>query len=255
MQLSIVIITHNESTNIGPCLDSVAFAQEWIVVDYASTDDTVAIAKARGAKLIETTDWPGFGAQKNRALDQAQGQWVLCLDADERVSPELAASIKQVLTDEPCEVYAFSRMTQFCGRWIGHCGWSPDYVTRLFPRNQARFSEDLVHERLLTKKVVKRLPGYLWHYSYPTPQHYWRKLQSYSAAWAEQRFFEKKTSSMGRAVLSGLFAFIRSYILRLGFLDGAMGLVVCVMQAQAAFAKHFHLYYLHHTTHHGPEKP
>jgi glycosyltransferase involved in cell wall biosynthesis len=246
MSLSVIIITRNEAGNIGHCLDSVSFAEEWIVLDYASTDETVAIAKAKGARVIETQDWPGFGPQKNRALSEAQCQWVLCLDADERVSPELAEAIQRVVAQGSDQIYAFSRRTQFCGRWIKHSGWTPDYVCRLFQRSQARFSQDKVHERLVPYEPLptKYLSGYLWHYSYPGPEAYWRKLQTYSRAWAEQRFSQGSTSSMWRACFSGFFAFIRSYIFRLGVLDGAMGLAVCVMQAQAAFAKHFHLYFL-----------
>jgi glycosyltransferase involved in cell wall biosynthesis len=246
MSLSVIIITRNEANNIGPCLDSVSFAKERIVLDYASTDDTVTIAKAKGARVIETQDWPGFGPQKNQALGEAQYQWVLCVDADERVSPELARAIQRVVVQGDDGIYACSRRTQFCGRWIKHSGWAPDYVCRLFPRSRARFSEDKVHERLVSYEPLptKYLSGYLWHYSYPGPEAYWRKLQTYSTAWAEQQFSQGATSSMWRACFSGVFSFVRSYIFRLGLLDGAMGFAVCVMQAQAAFAKHFHLYFL-----------
>ena len=244
-QLSVIIITFNEAANIEACLDSVAFADEIIVVDAASTDGTVTLAREKGAKIHVTSDWPGFGPQKNRALQQAQMPWVLSLDADERVSAELARQIRLAVAGGSHMAFDIPRMTQFCGQWIRHCGWTPDHVLRLFRRDTARFSDDLVHERvLLNTGRVGRLTTPLLHYSYPTPTHYWRKLEQYSQAWAQQRFAMGQTTSMSRASLSGAAAFFRSYFFRLGFLDGAMGFAVCAMQAQAAFGKYFALYCL-----------
>ncbi len=248
--LSVTLITHNESGNIAACLDSVRFADQVVVVDSGSSDDTVAQAQGLGAEVVVQADWPGFGPQKNRALDLARGQWVLSLDADERVSPELRQEIEAHLAQvPPGEAVAFEipRLTQFCGVWIRHCGWTPDHVLRLFRRGQARFSEDLVHEslRLLQPGTrVRRLKNPLLHYSYPTPGHYWRKLERYSRDWARQRHAQGRRTTMARAALSALVAFVRSYVLRLGFLDGAMGFAVCTMQAQAAFGKYFELYCL-----------
>lgn len=244
-QLSVIIITFNEAANIEACLDSVAFADEVIVVDSNSTDGTVQLARQKGAKIRVTSDWPGFGRQKNRALQMAQMPWVLSLDADERVSTELALQIRQAVANEKNMALEIPRLTQFCGQWIRHCGWTPDHVLRLFRRDVARFSDDLVHERvLLDAASAGRLTTPLLHYSYPTPAHYWRKLEQYSQAWAAQRFATGQTTSMSRAGLAGLAAFLRSYFFRLGFLDGAMGFAVCTMQAQAAFGKYFALYCL-----------
>ncbi len=250
MRLSVIVICLNEAANIQACLQSVAFADECIVLDSGSTDGTQAIARACGAKLFEHADWPGFGLQKNRALALAQGEWVLSLDADERVSPALAIEIQQAMANPARVAYEIPRQTQFCGQWIRHCGWTPDRVLRLFRRGQAQFTPDRVHERLVPTpgqayERTQRLSAPLLHYSYPTPAHYWRKLQAYSMAWAEQRFAKGQTTSMTRAALSGLTAFLRSYILQLGFLDGAMGFAVCSMQAQGAFGKYFTLYCLH----------
>lgn len=246
MSLSIVVITRNEEANIAACLRSVAFADEVVVVDSGSTDATVAIAREMGARVVGTADWPGFGPQKNRALELARGDWVLSLDADERVGPELAEEIKAAVRQDGASAFEIPRLTQFCGQWIRHCGWTPDHVLRLFRRGSARFSDDLVHERVVTNTqgTPRRLLNPLLHYSYPSPGHYWRKLEHYSQAWAAQRHAEGRTTSMGRAVLSGVVAFVRSYFLRLGFLDGAMGFAVCTMQAQAAFGKYFALYCL-----------
>ena len=254
--LSVIIITRNEAANIAACLESVAFAHEVVVVDSGSTDGTVEIARARGAKVVGTSDWPGFGPQKNRALDLATSPWVLSLDADERVSAQLAAQIKAAVSANPdaADAYAIPRLTQFCGQWIRHCGWTPDLVMRLFKRDMARFSDDLVHERVVVNSSrLSRLKAPLLHYSYPTPGHYWRKLEQYSRAWAQQRYALGQRTSMLRAFLAGLTAFLRSYLFRLGFLDGAMGFAVCTMQGQAAFGKYFELYCLHQKNEQDPE--
>jgi glycosyltransferase involved in cell wall biosynthesis len=254
--LSVIIITCNEAANIEACLASVAFADEVIVLDSGSTDATVAIAKKMGATVHGTNDWPGFGPQKNRALDLAHSTWILSVDADERVPPELAALILKTVKESTCSAFDIPRLTQFCGHWIRHCGWTPDYVLRLFRRGEARFSEDLVHERvLLAHGEAVRLDSPLLHYSYPTPTHYWRKLEQYSQAWAQQRFAQGQKASMLRAGVAAVAAFLRSYVFRLGFLDGAMGFAVCTMQAQAAFGKYFALYCLNHQNDIPPSPP
>lgn len=248
MKLSTIVIVRDEVANLADCLNSVTSTDECIVVEYGSVDDTCAAGLAAGAIVIQTADWPGFGIQKNRALSHATGEWVLSIDADERVTPELMASINAAINSGGAEAYEIPRLTQFCGQWINHCGWTPDRVLRLFRRNSARFSEDLVHEklRLINPKArVGRLSEPLLHYSYRTPSDYWSKLQRYSRDWALQRYAAGKRTTMTRAALSGFAAFFRSYILRLGFLDGAMGFAVCSMQAQAAFGKYFELYCLH----------
>jgi glycosyltransferase involved in cell wall biosynthesis len=247
MKLSIILITKNEAHNIADCLASVAFADEWIVVDYGSSDTTVATAQQRGAKVLVTQDWPGFGKQKNRALDLATGDWVLSIDADERMTPELVAEIQLAMTGSGADLFDMPRRTSFCGQWIEHCGWSPDRVTRLFRRGSARFNENLVHESLQPAQPVPKighLNSQLLHYSYPTPNHYWDKLKIYSEAWAIQKHAEGKTASIARAMAASSVAFVRSYIIRLGFLDGALGFVVCQMQAQSTFYKYFQLYFL-----------
>lgn len=260
--LSVIVIAKNDASNLARCLAAVSFADEIIVVENASVDETVNVAIAHGARVVSTPDWPGFGLQKNRALALATGRWVLSLDADEVVTPALASQIKQIV--DPADVqsdksaanaqscaafsgYEIPRLTQFRGQWIRHCGWTPDRVFRLFLRDSARFTNDLVHEKLQTHSgfsKIGRLNTPLLHYSYAEPNQYWAKLQRYSQDWANQRYASGQTTSMGRAALSGLAAFIRSYVFRLGFLDGAMGFAVCAMQAQAAFGKYFELYCL-----------
>lgn len=249
--LSVTVITHNEAHNIQACVNSVAFADEVVVLDSGSLDDTVSLARTMGASVSVSPDWQGFGVQKNRALDAASCEWVLSLDADERVTPELAQEIEQQLAQLRAEgrapAFEIPRLTQFCGVWIRHCGWTPDYVLRLFKRGEARFSDDLVHEKLQLVRAdtqVIRLKNPLLHYSYPTPEHYWRKLQRYSQDWARQRHARGQKTTIARAALSAMTAFIRSYVFQLGFLDGAMGFAVCTMQAQGAFGKYFELYCL-----------
>lgn len=246
MPLSVIVITRNEAANLRACLQCVAFADEIVVVDNCSTDGTADIARECGARVLETADWPGFGPQKNRALALASCDWVLSLDADERVTPQLAAQIRAAMASADASAYDIPRLTRFCGQWIRHCGWTPDHVLRLFRRGQARFSDDLVHEKVLAELGVRRgrLTSPLLHESYPTPAHYWRKLEAYSQAWAMQQRARGRRTSMARAAVAAAAAFLRSYFLRLGFLDGAMGLAVCTMQAQAAFGKYFALYCL-----------
>ncbi len=244
--LTAILIVKNEAANIEACLTSLQFAAERIVVEYGSTDDTEALARRSGAIVAKMQDWPGFGPQKNRALALATQHWVLSIDADERVSQALAEEIIGIVQDtegRSHDAYEIPRLTNFCGRWIRHCGWTPDHVVRLFRRGHGRFSDDLVHERVILKSGKPgRLQSPLFHYSYPTPADYWRKLEQYSHAWASQQHKLGVRTSMARAAASGVMAFFRSYVLRLGFLDGALGFAVCTMQAQAAFGKYFELY-------------
>ncbi|SUV88617.1 transferase [Bordetella pertussis] len=149
MTLSVIIITKNEAANILACLESVAFADEFIVVDSGSTDNTVELARDFGARVEVTPDWPGFGPQKNRALDLATGDWVLSIDADERVTPELASEIQAAMAGATADCYEIARLSDFCGRFIRHSGWWPDYVLRLFRRGSARFTDAAVHERVV----------------------------------------------------------------------------------------------------------
>ena len=144
--LSVIVITRDEAAHIGDRLRSVwDLADEIVVVDSGSRDDTVRICRELGARVIET-DWPGFGPQKNRALDAATGDWVFSIDADERVTPELAAELRAAMADGRADAYAVPRLSQFCGHWVHHSGWRPDYIVRLFRRGSARFSDNLVHE-------------------------------------------------------------------------------------------------------------
>jgi glycosyltransferase involved in cell wall biosynthesis len=241
MKLSVIIITKNEADNIQACLDSVSFADQRIIVDSGSTDGTVAIARAAGATVIET-DWPGFGAQKNRALDAASGDWVLSLDADERISDALRGEILAAIAQPAHEAYMLPRLSSFCGYFIRHAGWYPDHIVRLFWRGSARFSDDLVHERIVIDEgSAGRLTNPIIHYSYRDDSAYLRKLEQYSSLGARQAFEAGKRGGLAKAILHGCAAFLRSYVAKRGFLDGRAGLMVAISTAESTYHKYFKL--------------
>ncbi len=234
--LSVILITKNESARIDACLASVAFADEWIVVDSHSSDDTRERARRFGASVVDTDDWPGFGAQKQRALDRATGRWVLAIDADERVTPELAVSIRRAIADDAGPAaYELSRLSRFAGRWIRHGDWYPDRVVRLFRRGQARFSADRVHERVVADVAVGRLAGELLHETMPTLDDALAKLNRYSSEGAAERVAAGGRGSLAAAIGHAAWAFVRGYVVRGGFLDGGAGLVLAVYGAEGTF--------------------
>ena len=236
--LSVIVIAKDEATRIEACLASVAFADEWIVVDSASRDDTAARARRLGAQVFSFDDWPGFGAQKQRALDRASGRWVLSIDADERVTPELAASIAKAIAAEAERpvAYELSRLSRFCGRWIRHGDWYPDRVLRLFRRERARFSADRVHERVMVEGgPIARLAGELLHDTMPTLEDALGKMNRYSSESAAQRASAGQRGGLGKALVHAAWAFVRGYLVRRGFLDGAAGFAVAVYVAEGTF--------------------
>jgi glycosyltransferase involved in cell wall biosynthesis len=235
--LGIAIITFNAQTRLAQCLESVAFADDIVVVDGGSTDATARIAADHHARVIEARDWPGFGPQKNRALEALATDWVLSIDADEIVSPELAESIRAAIAQPRADVYAVDRLSSFCGAWVKHSGWYPDWIPRLFKRGAARFSDDLVHERLVlsSDKPVERLAGKLMHYSYEDFEAVLRKLDAYSTAGARQRHAAGKRGSFGIALSRGVWAFLRTFLLRRGFLDGKTGFMIALFNAQTVY--------------------
>jgi glycosyltransferase involved in cell wall biosynthesis len=221
--LSVILITRNEEANLRDCLASLGgLAQQVVIVDTASTDGTIAIAQEFGATIAQPADWPGFGPQKNRALDLATGDWVLSLDADERLTPALQAEIAGVL-EKPgnATCFAIPRLSWYCGRFIRHSGWNPDYVDRLFQRGTARFSDDLVHERLIPSGSVVKLKNHMLHYSFMNYSQVLQKIDRYSSASAEQAFAKGKQSSPLAAIGHGAWSFFRTYFIRLGFFGWA----------------------------------
>lgn len=245
--LGVAIITKNAATRLAECLAAVAFADRIVVVDSGSTDATVDIARRHHAVVIERTDWPGFGPQKNRALDALDTDWVLSIDADEIVSPELAASIRAAIVAPAADIYTVDRLSSFCGQWVRHSGWYPDWIARLFRRESARFSDDLVHERLVYDGPSARLAGKLLHHSYEDFETVLRKLDAYSTAGAQQRYAAGKRGGLAKALPRAAWAFVRTYLLRRGFLDGRTGFMIALFNAQTVYYRFVKLGHLHDT--------
>ena len=242
MALSIIIITKNEAADIRACLETVAWADEIIVVDSASNDGTAAICRELGAQVHVVHDWPGFGPQKSRALAHATRDWVLSLDADERVTPELRREIEAAMRDpDACAAYDIPRSSSYCGRFMRHSGWYPDHVTRLFKRGSARFSDDLVHERLLVDGKTGKLHGELLHFAFDGMEEVLRKVDQYSTAGAQRMHAQGRKASLAGAVLRGCWSFMRTYFLRLGFLDGREGFMLAVSNAEGTYYRYVKL--------------
>lgn len=239
--LSVIIITKNEAVNIRACLESVAWADEIIVVDSGSSDTTIEICKEFSAQ-VHVHDWPGYGVQKNRALAYASKEWVLSLDADERVTPELRAEIESLLRNPGADGYEIPRLSSFCGRFMRHSGWHPDFVLRLFRRGKGKFSEALVHESVQLQGSSARAQNPLLHYSYRDFDDVLSKLNNYSSAAATMLQRRGKKGSLAQAVLHGLWAFIRTYFLRAGFLDGSEGFMLAVMNAENSYYRYIKLW-------------
>ncbi len=236
-KLSVIIITKNEVENIRACLESVKWADEIIVVDSGSVDATVDICREMGAQVREH-DWPGFGKQKNRALSYATNEWVFSLDADERVTPELKAQLINAMGGGSNDGFYVPRLSQFCGRFIRHSGWYPDYVLRLFKRSKGHFSDDMVHERVILEGVAGQLTSPLLHYSYLNQADVRRKTEQYAKAGALQMLKKGKTATIVDAPLRAGWAFIRTYLLRMGFLDGMAGFKVAMMNTRTTYLKY-----------------
>lgn len=238
MNLSVVVITKNEEAGIRRCLESVKWADEIVVLDSGSTDATVRICREY-TQHVHETDWPGFGPQKNRALEQATGDWVLSLDADEWVTPNLRDEILNAIS-RPDGALAFRlpRLSSFCGRFMRHSGWWPDYVTRLFRRGAARFSDDVVHEHVIAEGKTGTLREPIMHETYVDLDEMLQKMNSYSSLAAQKMRHGGRKTGLAGAVLRGLWAFIRTYFLRGGFLDGREGFMLAVAIAEGTYYRY-----------------
>ena len=237
-RLSVAIITLNEERNLAECLASVAFADEIVVVDGGSHDRSCEIARAAGARVIEERDWQGFGVQKNRAIDACSGDWVLSIDADERVPQNLRGEIQAALRTPAFEVYEMPRNSYYCGRFMRHSGWWPDHVRRLFRRGAARFSPAPVHESLQTDRSVGRLQHPLEHWSYRTMEQVLDKVNLYSSLSAPVVIQRGGRPTIFTAILHGAGAFFRTYFLRRGFLDGNHGFMLAVSNAEGSYYRY-----------------
>jgi len=238
LPLSVIIITKNEARHIEACLLSVSFAREIIVLDSGSTDGTVDLARKHGATVHQSGDWPGFGPQKNRALAFATQPWVLSIDADERVTPQLKQEIINTLAAPTCDGYFVSRLSELCGQPIRHSGWWPDYVLRLFRRDAGRFTEAIVHEHVELKGKTAKLQSFLLHYPYETLDALINKINRYSTDAAQMMFARGKRAGVLSIVGHSVWTFVRIYLLRRGFLDGRYGFVLAVTASSGSFFRY-----------------
>jgi (heptosyl)LPS beta-1,4-glucosyltransferase len=243
--LSVVLIVKDEAANLEACLETAVWADEIVVLDAGSTDETVEIARRYTDKVFIADDWQGYGVQRQRAQSHASGDWILMLDADERITPELWQSIKQVVqADKRSSVYAVPRLSWVFGRYIRHSGWYPDYVTRLYPRERAAYGDERVHEKLhyASEMAEGRLTGDLLHYTYRDLNHYLVKSAHYAEAWATQRYEKGKKASLLQAFIHGVGCFVKMYLVRAGFLDGRQGLLLALLSAHSTFVKYADLW-------------
>lgn len=234
MKISAVIICHNEERNIERCLQSVQWCDEIIVLDSGSEDKTVAICQRYTDKVF-VTDWPGYGVQKNRAVAKASGDWILSLDADEWLDKKLIHEIQQTIKSTMAKGFYLHRRSNFCGRYIKHGLDGRDFVLRLYKRSSGHFSNAIVHESLQVEGQVKRLKHLLWHNSIPNLEVAIQKMNRYSSLRAQMNVAKGKRGGLLSAILHAFWYFIRGYFIKLGFLDGKMGLIVALNGAQYAY--------------------
>lgn len=246
MSLAAVLIVHNEEANLAACLASVqGWVDEIVILDSGSTDSTAEIAAQFGARVYQSTDWPGFGIQRQRAQQHVTADWCLWLDADERLTPELKASIQAVIACPTRHtVYSLPRLNWLFGRHIRHCGWYPDRVLRLYPTALTRYNDALVHEKveMSTDMQVQPLNGDLLHFPYRDLEHYLSKSARYAKAWADGRAARGKRTSLLAGAGHALGCFLRMYLLKAGFLDGRAGLLISLLSAHSTFVKYADLW-------------
>jgi len=241
--LSVIIITKNEARNIEACLKSVNWADEIVVVDSGSTDGTVELCRPYTDKIL-VTDWPGYGAQKQRALEMATGDWVLSIDADERVTPELKQEILSVLSNTSYNGFEIPFISEYCGKAIRFGDWWNDRQVVLFRRLKARFASLLVHERIDVEGSIGKLKKPIYHLAFRDLNMVLRKMNDYSSWSAEQKKIQGQKGSLFKAISHGLWAFFRGYLLRLGFLDGKEGFLLAVSNAEGTYYRYLKLSYL-----------
>ncbi len=243
-RLSVVVITRNEAANIRAALESARWADELVVVDSGSTDDTLRIAQQL-ADRVAVHAWAGYGAQKNHAGGLAAHDWILSLDADERVTPALAHEIRALLQREPTtRGYRIPRVTRYLGRWIRSTDWHPDLQLRLYDRRTARWNDRLVHESVLVDGPVGRLHGELEHHAYRDVSHHLQTIDRYTTLAARQMRREGRRAAWGDLAARPLAAFLRNYLVRGGVRDGAPGLIVSMLNAGYVFVKFLKLWEL-----------
>lgn len=241
--LSVVIAAKNEARNIEDCVRSARFADEVLVLDSGSTDRTAELARAAGARVV-TTDWPGYGPQQQRGFAMAQGEWVFSLDADERISPALQRDIREAIASGAHDGYRVPRLSELCGRFIHHGGWRPDLTLRLGRRARAGFTDHFLHAHMTVEGSVGRLRHSLIHHSYPDVADMLEKLDRYSTGHARDMAARGRDATLAGAVGRAAWAFFRTYVLRLGLLDGGHGLMLAIYNAEYTYYKYLKLIHL-----------
>jgi glycosyltransferase involved in cell wall biosynthesis len=254
-KISVAMITYNEEANIQGALESIKWADDIVVVDAHSTDHTVEIARAYTDRVI-VHEWPGFVAQRNFALEQTRHEWVLSLDADERLSPALQEEIQHLRNvGMQADAYYVPRRAYFLGRWIAHSGWYPDYKIRLFRKTHGRWHGDMVHESVQVTGTVQYLQGDLWHYPYRDLAHNLRTINRYSTFGAEKLYRAGTRAHWYDVTLRPALTFLKKYLFCQGFRDGYQGFFIAALTSYTNFAKYAKLWELQHTTHqHIPEE-
>lgn len=239
MEISAVIIAHNEEKRLEGALKSLAgVASEIVVVDCFSADDTIKIAKKYTDRVFERA-WTNFADQKNFADSKASHAWILSLDADERVSPELRDELSELKKTEPeCSSFSIPRQVFYLGRWIRHSGWYPDRKLRLFRKDQARWEGDYVHEKLVVEGKTEKLKGSIHHFTYRNIAEHLARINKFSDLGAQKLYAQKKKCRWYHLLFLPFFRFIRAYIWKRGFMDGFAGLVISVLTGYAVFARY-----------------
>lgn len=244
--LAVALIVRNEAKHLKACLETVHdWVDEIVILDSGSTDNTEEIARQFTDKFYTNHEWPGFGPQRRLAQSYVVSDYVLWLDADERITPELKASIQQaVQQNKPDTVYQISRLSWVFGRFIRHCGWYPDRVLRLYPTKLTQYNDALVHEKVEVTSAMKvaDLSGDAIHYTYDDIHHYLVKSAGYAKAWAEQREKRGKKSSISQGLLHAVGCFMKMYIIKAGFLDGKQGFLLSFLSAHSTFVKYADLW-------------
>jgi len=243
VKVSVAVITHNAADALDRCLASLGFADEVVVLDQGSTDHTAEVC-ARHRASLHQTEWLGFGPTKAKAVSLCRNDWVLSVDSDEEVTPELAEAITALPAAAAAPAFAVNRLSRFLGRWIRHAGWHPEYVVRLFDRTRAGFDDKPVHEAVRTDGPVERLPGLLRHYTYDTMEQYLGKLDRYTTLAAREMHAQGRRGTPWGAVLRSQAAFWRMWLLKGGCLDGAQGTILCLASSFYVLAKHTKLWLL-----------
>jgi glycosyltransferase involved in cell wall biosynthesis len=247
MNITSIIIAKNEEANIARCLSSLTLCSDEIIVlvDSKTTDRTLDIARGFPGVHAQTVEWMGYSKTKHYAVTLSQNDWILWIDADEALTPELSRELIELKkTKSSYSAYSFPRIANFLGRWIKHSGWYPGRVTRLFNKNKAHFSDSDVHEHLLADGPVARLNNNIEHYTDPSIHHYFEKFNNYTTLASEELVKKGKDFALADILLRPLVIFIKMYFIKRGFLDGIQGFILAVFSSAYVFTKYCKLWEL-----------